>query len=175
MDRVAELLLAARDGNRLALEDAVRATEPDVRRLCRHLGDPDTVDDLVQDTYARALRSLPDYRGEGSGRGWVLTIARRTCADATRSRRRWRRIRDDRAEPEQAAIDDDDLVVHDLLGGLGPERRDAFVLTQILGFSYAETAEVLGCPVGTVRSRVARAREDLLDVVDPETGASSVK
>jgi RNA polymerase sigma-70 factor, ECF subfamily len=43
-----------------------------------------------------------------------------------------------------------------------PERREAFVLTQVAGLSYAEAAEICGCPVGTIRSRVARAREDLV-------------
>ena len=49
-----------------------------------------------------------------------------------------------------------------LLDGLDPERREALVLTQVLGMTYAEAAEVCGCPVGTIRSRVARARDDLL-------------
>jgi RNA polymerase sigma-70 factor (ECF subfamily) len=49
-----------------------------------------------------------------------------------------------------------------LLDGLEPNRRDALVLTQVLGLSYAEAAEVSGCPLGTIRSRVARAREDLI-------------
>ena len=50
----------------------------------------------------------------------------------------------------------------DLLVGLDPDRREAFVLTQVVGLSYEEAAEVLGCPIGTIRSRVARARADLL-------------
>ena len=49
----------------------------------------------------------------------------------------------------------------ELLAALDPDRRAAFVLTQMLGCSYAETAAICGCPVGTIRSRVARAREDL--------------
>jgi RNA polymerase sigma-70 factor (ECF subfamily) len=48
------------------------------------------------------------------------------------------------------------------VGALAPDRRDAFVLTQLVGLSYPEAAEVCGCPVGTIRSRVARAREDLV-------------
>jgi RNA polymerase sigma-70 factor (ECF subfamily) len=54
-------------------------------------------------------------------------------------------------------------VVTDLLARLDPDRREAFVLTQLLGLPYAEAAEVAGCPVGTIRSRVARARADLVD------------
>jgi RNA polymerase sigma-70 factor, ECF subfamily len=54
-------------------------------------------------------------------------------------------------------------VVADLLARLDPDRREAFVLTQLLGLPYAEAAEVAGCPVGTIRSRVARARADLVE------------
>ena len=59
-----------------------------------------------------------------------------------------------------------------LLDGLEPDRRDALVLTQVLGLSYAEAAEVSGCPLGTIRSRVARAREDLIAAAqrDDRTG-----
>ena len=55
--------------------------------------------------------------------------------------------------------------VTDLLGRLSPDRREAFVLTQLLGLPYAEAAEVAGCPVGTIRSRVARARADLVEAL----------
>ena len=55
-----------------------------------------------------------------------------------------------------------ELALSALLAGLGPERREAFVLTQILGLSYGETASICGCELGTVRSRVARARADLV-------------
>ncbi len=59
---------------------------------------------------------------------------------------------------------------------LEADRREAFVLTQVLGLPYAEAAEVVGCPVGTIRSRVARAREDLVAALGPPpagTGAAS--
>ncbi len=54
------------------------------------------------------------------------------------------------------------MVLDALVDGLDDDRRAAFVLTQVLGLQYAEAAEVLGCPIGTVRSRVARARLDLV-------------
>ena len=57
---------------------------------------------------------------------------------------------------------EDVIEVRMLLDGLESDRRDALVLTQVLGLSYAEAAEVCGCPTGTIRSRVARAREDLI-------------
>ena len=57
-------------------------------------------------------------------------------------------------------------VVDDLLDVLAADRREAFVLTQLVGLSYEEAAAVVGCPIGTIRSRVARARADLLVAVD---------
>jgi RNA polymerase sigma-70 factor (ECF subfamily) len=61
------------------------------------------------------------------------------------------------------------------LAGLDPDRRTAFVLTQLLGYSYAEAAEVCACPVGTIRSRVARARADLIEAwgLDAASGSGS--
>jgi len=160
-----ELALAARDGNRLALDAFTRKTLPAVQSLCRHLGDPDTAEDLVQETYARVMRSLPGFRGDGSARSWVLRIARNTCADATRVRRR-RRTRDAFAEVPDVA--DGPAAgwteVQSVLAALTPERQHAFVLTQILDLSYQDAAEILECPIGTVRSRVARARDDLLAI-----------
>ena len=102
-------------------------------------------------------------------RRWPLTIARRVCADAVRSRRRRRLslVREERelellAPPAGSDPVADGASVTDLLARLDTDRREAFVLTQLLGLSYAEAAAVVGCPVGTIRSRVARARSDLV-------------
>ncbi len=61
----------------------------------------------------------------------------------------------------------------DLVRRLEGDRREAFVLTQLLGLSYAEAAEVAGCPVGTIRSRVARARADLVTALGEDVAAAS--
>lgn len=130
--------------------------------MCRSLGDRDNIEDLVQDVYARAFRSLGSYRGDGSAKNWLLTIARRTCADAARRRIVRRRHRADQPPEDQPHVDDDLTVVDELLADLEPDRREAFVLTQLAGCSYEDAAQILGCPVGTVRSRVSRARQQLL-------------
>ena len=57
---------------------------------------------------------------------------------------------------------DEAVLLAQLVAALDPDRHEAFVLTQVLDLSYAEAAQVCGCPVGTIRSRVARAREDLV-------------
>ncbi|MBB2947846.1 RNA polymerase sigma factor (sigma-70 family) [Actinoplanes lutulentus] len=68
----------------------------------------------------------------------------------------------DAADPHSRPRFEEQQALTDLLAGLSDERREAFVVTQVLGLSYAEAAEVCECPVGTIRSRVARAREDLV-------------
>ncbi len=160
------LAIRARDGDRHAAEQFIRAAQQPVLDLCRHLGDPDNAEDLAQEVFVRALRSLPRFRNDGSARAWLMTIARHTCADAVRSKTRWRkRITPvelpEIAEPDLTGAVDNDL----LLASLAPDRREVMVLTQLAGLSYADAADVLGCPIGTVRSRVARARSDLLEML----------
>ncbi len=163
-DRHTRLWLDARDGNRTAFAEAVRASQADVWRFCRHLVGDRFVDDVTQDTFVRAWRALPNYRGEASARSWLLAIARRAAADAIRSEQRQRRKRAALA-PQPDALDDNSEAygTSAIIDSLGPDQRDAFVLTQIIGLTYEEAAEVCGTKVGTIRSRVARARERLID------------
>jgi RNA polymerase sigma-70 factor (ECF subfamily) len=179
VDELSGIAADAAVGDPLAAAALVRATQADVWRLCVALGDRQSADDLTQETYLRAFASLHRFEGRSSVRTWLLTIARRVCADAVRSRRRRRLtlVREDHelellAPAPHADPTADGASVADLLTRLDPDRREAFVLTQLLGLSYAEAAEVAGCPVGTIRSRVARARSDLVDSLGGgETGA----
>lgn len=153
--------LQARAGDRSAATEFVRGSQADVWRLCAHLGSPRTADDLTQETYARAFGSLHRFAGRSSARTWLLSIARRVCADAIRSRRPVTPVAE--LEPAGASTDPAEAVgLRLLLDALDQPFREAFVLTQILGLPYPEAAEVLGCPIGTIRSRVARARDALV-------------
>jgi len=172
MDELERIAADAAGGDPLAAAALVRATQSDVWRLCAALGDHGSADDLTQETYLRAFGSLHRFEHRSSVRTWLLAIARRVCADAVRSRRRRRLtlVRDGadlealsaaRGRPADTVAEG--ATVTDLLSRLAPDRREAFVLTQLLGLPYAEAAEVAGCPVGTIRSRVARARADLVE------------
>lgn len=158
---------AAIEGDDVALRCLVRDTQSFLWGVCHALGSPGEEADLVQETYLRALRSLPSYRGDASVKAWLYAIARNVCADHVRQRTRVRHLHqrlvadsDERSEsgPREPSV-------HLLLGQLGADQRDAFVLTQVLGFRYEEAAETLGCPIGTIRSRVARARAELAELV----------
>jgi RNA polymerase sigma-70 factor (ECF subfamily) len=163
MDEPTQLALRAKSGDQAAMADFVRATQADVWRLCAYLADRASADDLTQDTYLRVFRSLHTFRGDSSVRSWLMTVARRVVADEIIRRQRHREmflLGPDHDEP--AVADDEDVHgARALLAHLDHDRRTAFALTQLLGFSYAEAAQVCDCPVGTIRSRVARAREDL--------------
>lgn len=166
VDDLTSTALAARDGDQVALARFVRESQADVWRLAAHLVDRGAADDLTQEVYERALKGLHAFRGDSSARTWLLAIARRTCIDTIRTRTRMR-TREDRLRAlavDRATVPDlQDVELEELLAGLDPDRRSAFVLTQLLGYGYAEAAEVCGCPVGTIRSRVARARGDLIE------------
>ena len=162
--RWTELLLAAAAGDSRAAREFFLWSQSEIERLCRLLGDPESIEDLVQETNERILASMHRFRGDGPAVHWVRQITRRVCADATRRRQRIRR-RDRRAQQSTVAETRHDLGANefdDVIDQLSADRRDAFVLTQVLGLSYAEAADVIDCPVGTVRSRVARARLDLI-------------
>jgi RNA polymerase sigma-70 factor (ECF subfamily) len=178
MDDLERIASDAAGGDPLAAAALVRATQSDVWRLCAVLGDRQAADDLTQETYLRAFGALHRFEGRSSVRTWLLGIARHVCADALRARRRRRlTLVRDTADLETAgsvSLADhvaEGAAVTDLLDRLDPDRREAFVLTQLLGLPYAEAAEVAGCPVGTIRSRVARARADLVDSLDGMTGS----
>jgi RNA polymerase sigma-70 factor (ECF subfamily) len=175
MDHLTQLLTAARDGDHAALERFIAETQRDVWKMCRYLGDPDTADDLAQETFERAIGSLHRYRADGPARHWILTIARRVCVDSTRRRRRGRRLQQrlaDQPTTQHAArsMPSEAAELEDLLAQLDGDRRAAFVATQVLGLRYDEAADLLDCPIGTIRSRVARARADLVGFLD-EPGA----
>ncbi|RSN54981.1 RNA polymerase subunit sigma [Streptomyces sp. WAC 04229] len=176
--------LSARGGDPEAVERFVRALQRDVRRFVGYLSaDPQAADDLAQDTFLRALGSLHRFEGRSSARVWMLSIARRAVIDSYRYASARPRLADtddwqaaaERAQERGLPGFDDGVALSELLDALPAERREAFVLTQLLGLPYAEAAELSGCPVGTVRSRVARARTALLELLHEAERADPVR
>jgi RNA polymerase sigma-70 factor (ECF subfamily) len=175
------LAFAAGRGDRDAVTALIQATQRDLLRFLGAQAAPGDVEDLAQETYLRALRALPQFAGHSSVRTWLFSIARRVAVDQVR--RAVRQPRLTAAADWQSAADAADAVsgprfdeqhaLTELLAGLLPERRAAFVATQIAGLSYAEAAEVCGCPVGTIRSRVARARDDQIAAMREPTAGTA--
>jgi RNA polymerase sigma-70 factor, ECF subfamily len=165
VDQLTRLAVAARGGDASALEELVGSTYDQVWRLCAALVGRQRGEDVAQEVYLRAVRALPRFRGESSARTWLLAIARNTCVDelrtSSRRRRRDAAIAAVRTDPSVTPDASGTTEVDDLLSRLEPERRTAFVLTQLLGLAYAEAATICGCSPGTIASRVSRARADL--------------
>lgn len=125
----------------------------------------DGAEDVSQDALIRIVRALPNYRGDAPALAWALRIARNAAADWVRAQQRSRRLldrigsqpsTDETTSP--ASTTDLELLIADVREPF----REAFVLTQLIGLSYSEAASVCGCEIGTIRSRVARARHELV-------------
>lgn len=175
-ESITRLALAAQRGDEQAAAAFIRATTPQLRRVLTQLGDQGHVDDLTQETYLRAFDALPRYAARSPARLWLLAIGRRVAADHVRGAQRSPRT------SELATTEGWDRLRHHLspggtvelqqvIAGLEPDQREAFVLTRVVGLSYAEAAQVCGCAVGTIRSRVFRARAALVDALDRGTDA----
>lgn len=167
-EQLLELAMSAGRGDKSALESLVKATQGDVWRFVAFLSDAGVADDLTQETYLRAIGALPRFAGRSTVRTWLLSIARRVVADHIRHLRSRPRIADG-ANLEEASMRrpmhrfEDMVEINTLIAALDDDRREALVLTQVLGLSYAEAADVCGCAVGTIRSRIARARDELVN------------
>jgi RNA polymerase sigma-70 factor (ECF subfamily) len=159
--------LRAGAGDRAALAILVEQTNRAVWRVCAALVDVTSAEDLTQETYLRAVPSLPAYRGESSLLSWLLTIARRVCVDEIGRRQRERKTLA-RLAAERRPFSTDPMAANDIadaVNRLSDDRREALLLTTVAGLSYADAATICGCPVGTIRSRVARAREELVEML----------
>lgn len=129
-----------------------------------------SADDLVQDTLVKALTHIDKFEVGTNLRAWLFTIMRHEFYD---SRRKHARERDHRAalpELPLGARPDQEWVttahtVQAAVERLPPDQQQALVLTTVLGVSYEEATQICGCPIGTIRSRVSRARERLMDEV----------
>jgi RNA polymerase sigma-70 factor, ECF subfamily len=146
---------------------------PALRAYARALSDfPSEADDVVGETLARAWQYADSFDACGSFEGWVLRICRNQIIDAqSRAARRREALQqhyvlDPRSTQTSQPTDAVDL--QDLVDRLPIAQREVVVLVVILGYSYDETASLLDQPVGTIRSRLHRARTSLADAIkDP--------
>jgi RNA polymerase sigma-70 factor, ECF subfamily len=160
----AALVRAARDGDRGAFMQLVRLHQAGVRAFAHGLlGDRVLAEDIAQEAFLRAWRGLATFRGDAAFATWLYTITRRVALDEVR-RPALRTV----PVQEAAALADrraaDPVARGDLeraLGALEPAQREAFLLVVVLGLSYQEVGGMIGCPAGTVASRVFRARTRL--------------
>ena len=149
----------------------LREAIPHMRAFARGLTrDPHAADDLAQDALLRAWDRRAQFRAQTNFRAWVMTIVRNQFYSD--KRRSWRQVQldDDQArETLPAPVDQDEVMALDdvrrALAELSEEHREALLLVGAGGYAYHEAAEICGCAVGTMKSRVNRARIRLQEVL----------
>ena len=138
---------------------------PRLRRYARALvGDRAAADDLVQDTLERAWTKFHLYRGGTDLRAWMFTVMHNVHVNRVRAHRPTDALTEDMPETVQRTAQGDSLTVRDLeraLASLPEEQREVLLLVALEDLSYDDTARTLGIPIGTVMSRLSRARERL--------------
>ena len=156
--------------------DAVAAEIPRLRRYARALiGDDGEADDLIQDALERALARLPQWREGDSPRKWLFSILHNLYVDGLRRKSRTpphvglESLGVDQSHPAADGASGRDI--DRALQLISLEQRQVVLLVGLEGLSYAETAEVLAIPVGTVMSRLARGRDRLRVLMDYEDGS----
>lgn len=152
---------------------SVEATIPALRRYARALTrNADVADDLVQDTLVRALRSEHLFHG-GEVRSWLYTILTNLNRNRLRSlsRRPPMQSIEDNDAPDLAGPEAGGRDIERALAALVEDQRHALLLVVLEGLSYREVAEVQGVPIGTVMSRLARARVQIKTYLDGERPA----
>ena len=149
------------------MNEAERLVEliPRLRRYARALvGDRAAADDLVQDTLERAWAKLHLYRRGTDLRAWLFTVMHNVHVNKVRATRATDQLEDEMPELAQRASQGDALMVRDLdrsISRLPSEQRSVLLLVTLEDMSYDEVARTLGIPIGTVMSRLSRAREKL--------------
>lgn len=139
----------------------------------RFVADRETAEDIVQETFLRAFRKRRDYRAIANFSTWLFTIAGNLAKSELRRRKRWRLFSLHKDEDDAGGFDlpDEtfrpdtvtessiaDVQIHNAIRSLPANYRQVVLLRDVEGLSYQEIAEISGCPVGTVKSRVNRAR-----------------
>jgi RNA polymerase sigma-70 factor, ECF subfamily len=150
---------------------------PNLRAFARSLcGSSDWADDLVQETILRAWANRTSYEPGSNLKAWLFTILRNYFYNEVRKRRRSVELHNDQAALEVGVAEGQPTSLHlqDLaraLEELSQDQREALTLVSIGGLSYEDAAKMCNCAVGTVKSRVARARRELeLKLGGPDVG-----
>ena len=166
-------------GETEAFEDLVRAHEKTVYNLAlRMTGNPQDAEDMAQEAFLKAYRSLPEFRGESKFSVWLYRIVSNVCLDHLRRQSRRPAVsltaEDEDGEEQQWDLPDESLSPERLLeqkltreavraglAQLPEEQREILLLREIKGLSYEEIGEILSLEPGTVKSRIFRARKRL--------------
>jgi RNA polymerase sigma-70 factor, ECF subfamily len=162
-----ETIDRARKGDLRAFESLVRDYQADVWRFAYHLTrNRATAEDVTQEAFLRAYRGLGSYKGQAKFTSWLLRIVRNCAIDAYRKTRRETPAPADEQRPDRPGPSlgaEERARINDAIRRLPMPLREPFVVIEVLGYSYQETSVILGLRVGTVKSRMHRARAALIE------------
>jgi len=176
-----QLITRCQNGDMEAFGQIYERYERAVYRYAYHmLGDPDDADDVKQDAFVKAYRTLPGFRGDCSLLTWLLKVTGNLCRDRHKTRLRrgevalLPEIQGNLPDPGSRGIDPAHLLerkdlhatLYRVLAGLPATQRELIVLRDIQGLSYLEIADVLGCSVASVKLRLFRARRGFKDRIE---------
>lgn len=169
----APLVERARLGELHAFEEIVRTLQGPIRSFARRMmRDPHLGDDAAQETFLRIWKAIGRHELRGKFVAWTFTVARNTCIEFLRRENRTPRPSEDidvgSFDPYER--NDTSRIVNEAIAALGEPYRSTFLLRET-GLPYEEVAEILDCPVGTVRSRLHEARRQLADQLRPMFGS----
>jgi RNA polymerase sigma-70 factor (ECF subfamily) len=180
-----KLVVRVQKGDKTAFDLLVRKYQHKVAKLVsRYVRDRREVEDVTQEAFIKAYRAIGGFRGESAFYTWLYRIAVNTAKNYLESQSRRPPGSDmeiegaeliesgeglrDQATPERQMLTNEiATTVHRVLEHLPPDLRTAITLREIEGMSYEEIAEVMDCPIGTVRSRIFRAREAIDQELQP--------
>lgn len=163
------------------------------RLLSRFIKNQNDIDDVAQETFIKAFRALPTFRGECAFYTWLYRIAINTAKNYLTSSDRRLLLTGDVADEDGVSLDAAELIpdlntpeaelmkkemakiINDAVSSLNDDLKRAITLREMEGLSYEEIAEVMDCPIGTVRSRIFRAREVIAERLRPLLGTSEKK
>lgn len=166
-------LARAREGDLAAFEDLVRTYQGDVWRFAYHLTrDRALAEDVTQEAFLRAFRFLRSFRGDSKFTSWLFRIARNCGMDAIRARK----THQTREYPAPTGPSDPEAraELDAALASVSEQHREPFLLIEVFGLSYQEAADVLQLKVGTVKSRMHRARLSLMSALAVEEDAGEL-
>lgn len=173
-----ELVVAARAGDERAFETLVRTHADAVYgHALRFFGNPSAAEDATQEVFVKMFRSLASFDGRSALSTWLFRVTRNVCLDMMRAGAR-RPIPTDPIDLAPPTVRDfaDDVVlsrtVETAIRALPPEERDALGAVTLFGMSYEQAATAFEVPVGTVKSRVFRARRTLAHLLEPAEGGA---
>lgn len=189
-----QLVERAQQGEKHAFELLVLKYQRKLERLLsRVIRDPAEIEDVAQEAFIKAYRALPNFRGDSAFYTWLYRIGINTAKNylIALGRRAPTSTEFDSEEAEgfedAAGLRDINTpeselaskqiaeTVNDAIGALPEELRTAITLRELDGLSYEEIAQIMNCPIGTVRSRIFRAREAVADKLRPQLGTSKDK